>query len=335
MRIDVDVRFPTETELSEHDSGEDVARIADLYQSLDDADLQPLWTQAARLIPLAPSPRAVPWMWSGKTLLRLAERAGESAPGHRHTPGAIRFVTEGAGTWTTVNGDACDMAEGDLVLTPPWTWHDHTNGSDHPMLWFDGLDMPLVITLDATFFEPYVDEALQPVRGRNISTRLYGGGGAVPLDAGREVRSDPYSPLLVYRRQDTDAALAALVEERPGPMVSMEFVSPLTGGSVMPTLGCEMHRLVPGRRSAPSRRTGSSIFVAYRGSGSTVMNGQRFDWQTGDLFAVPSWALVDHQAHEPSDLFSVSDRPVLRALGLHRQEQFTEAQPITSTFSSR
>lgn len=382
MRIDVDVRFPTETEMGEHDSEEDAARIADLYQSLDDADLQPLWTQAARLVPQIPRPRAVPWLWGGKALLHLAERAGElitvrrggdrrvlalanpglggmpfatptlwgaiqylnpreSAPGHRHTPGAIRFVTEGEGTWTTVDGDACDMGEGDLVLTPPWTWHDHTNGSDRRMTWFDGLDLPLVLVLDATFFEPYTEEELQPVRGRNISTRLYRGRGSVPLldpyrqAPGRQAPVHPHSPLLVYRREDTDASLAALLEERGGPMVSMEFVNPLTGGPVMATLGCEMHRLVPGGRTSARRRVGSSIFVAYRGSGSSVIDGQCFEWEAGDLFAVPSWALVDHGAHEPSDLFSVTDAPVLRALGLDREERLPDHQAVVSTFRPR
>ena len=64
-------------------------------------------------------------------------------------------MLEGEGVWTTVNGDACDMHPGDLVLTPSMNWHDHVNGGDSEMFWFDGLDLPMVAALDAVFFEEY------------------------------------------------------------------------------------------------------------------------------------------------------------------------------------
>ncbi|MDQ1499011.1 MAG: gentisate 1,2-dioxygenase, partial [Actinomycetota bacterium] len=79
----------------------------------------------------------------------------ESAPGHRHSPSALRFVVEGSGAWTTLDGERLTMAPGDLVLTPAYAWHDHQNDSDEPMTWFDGLDLPLACYLDAQFFEFY------------------------------------------------------------------------------------------------------------------------------------------------------------------------------------
>jgi gentisate 1,2-dioxygenase len=375
MRIDANARFPTDTGVPRDTNEEDLARIAKFYEDLDARDLQPLWTQNQQLMPLEPRPQAIAWLWRKKTLWEMAERAGElitisrggdrrvlalanpglggapfatptlwgaiqylnageSAPGHRHTPGAIRFVMEGEGTWTTVDGDACDMGEGDLVLTPPWTWHDHNNRSDRPMVWFDGLDLPLVKTLDAIFFELYPTEELQPVRGHNISERLFGGRGNVPLEAGA-ARSSLYSPLLIYRWSGTDAMLAALLEERGGPMASMEFVNPTTGAPVMPTLGCEMHRLVPEGRTATTRRVRSSVFVVFAGSGSSVVNGQRFDWQQGDMFVVPTWAAVDHEAHEPSDLFAITDAPVLQALGHYREQQLDQPQEVTAAFEPK
>lgn len=365
MKIDANVRFPTDTELDPDTSGDDVKRIAELYEDLDARHLQPLWTQNRQLMPLQPKPSAVPWLWSRKALWEMVERAGdlitisrggdrrvlamanpglggapfatstlwgaiqylnphESAPGHRHTPGAIRFVVEGEGTWTTVDGDACDMGEGDLVLTPPWTWHDHTNGSDRRMVWFDGLDIPFVRALDAIFFELYPVEELQPIRGRNLSERTYA------VDETTTI----YSPQLVYRWRETDTVLSALLEAQGGPMVSMEFLNPVTGAAVMPTLGCEAYRLVPGERTPTWRRVRSTIFVVFRGSGSTVVNGQRFDWEQGDMFAVPTWAAVDHEAHEPSDLFAVTDAPILKALALYREERLDAPQPVTSVFGA-
>ena len=94
-------------------------------------------------------PFATPTLWGAVQYLN----PHESAPAHRHTAAAIRFVLEGDGVWTTVNGDACDMHPGDLVLTPAWTWHDHCNDGDKTMIWFDGLDLPLVNAIDAMFYE--------------------------------------------------------------------------------------------------------------------------------------------------------------------------------------
>src|ERR1041385_7821585 len=204
------------------------------YADVAALDLQPLWTQTRNLMPDQPRSAAKPWLWKWQAVRSLCERSGklvpierggerrklslsnpglgglpfasppqrgalqylgprQPAPARRHSPGAIRFVIEGEGAWTTVDGDACDMSPGDLVLTPSWCWHDHKNGSDRPMIWFDGLDMPTVIALDAVFFEPHPDAA-QPITGRNVSERLFGGRGTVPE---RAAHTRLHSPQLV------------------------------------------------------------------------------------------------------------------------------------------
>ena len=333
-------------------------------------DLQPLWTQAARLMPPEPIPRTLPWLWKWTSVLPLAQRAGElipigrggerrvlalanpglgglpytsstlwgayqylgaheSAPAHRHTPSALRFVVEGTGVWTTVDGDACDMAPGDLVLTPSWTWHDHSNPTDAPMVWFDGLDLPLAAALESVFFEPYPELMQRAAPDHNASVRLHGGRAIRPLG---EPTNPRHSPLFVYRYRDTDAALSALLRARGGPMASIEFVNPSTGGSALPTLGCEMHRLVAGERTPARRRVGSAVWVVFSGAGSSVINGERFDWERGDVFVTPSWAAVEHLAAEPADLFAVTDRPVLEALHLYREETLEGPQEVQHTF---
>ena len=350
----------------------DQTRLDQFYTDLEAYDLKPLWPIAQELMPLEPRPRTVPWLWRWKTLRELAARAGElvtierggdrrvlslanpgleglpyatstlwgavqylnggeHAAAHRHTPGAIRFVLEGDGVYTTVNGDACDMHPGDLILTPSWTWHDHNSSSDQPMIWFDGLDMPTVNALDAIFFENYPDEMLQPVESRNRSERRFPSAGLLPL--GTRAQPGPSSsPLLAYRRADIDAALDALLGERGGPMASLEFTDPTSGRPVLPTMACEMHRILPGERTLPTRRVGSSVLVVFKGAGATVINGTRFEWGGGDMLAVPSWAVVDHEASEPSDLFAVSDAPVLQALGLYRELTLDGPQEVKVTF---
>ncbi|MQB00655.1 MAG: cupin domain-containing protein [Actinobacteria bacterium] len=255
---------------------------------------------------------------------------GESAPAHRHTPGAIRFVMEGEGVWTTVNGDACDMTPGDLVLTPNWHWHDHTNAGDQPMVWFDGLDLPLVGWMESVFFELYPDN-LQPIDARNGSERLYGRG-TVPTD--REEQS-LHSPLLRYPYSEVSLQLDAMLEETGLEVTTLNYVNPINGHSALPTLGLEMTRIREGASTRPYRKAGSSIVVVFRGAGHSVIDGQRFDWSEHDIFVIPSWATVEHVASESSDLFVTTDRPVLQVLGLFREEYLEHPQKVTGTFEPR
>lgn len=298
------------------------------------ADMYPLGERAIRAVPvnrggerrvfslgnpgLGGAPYAAGTLWGALQCLGPSE----TAPAHRHTPGAIRFVLTGTGVWTTVNGDRCDMGPGDLVLTPSWYWHDHTNSGDRAMFWFDGLDLPMVEALDAVFYEQYPEHA-QPAAGHNRSGQVFVGDPARYTAPGTHPGAAPAepSPLLVYRWADTDAELGRLARERPeAPGVSTEFANPATGGSVLPTLACSMHRLAADRRGAAVRRTGNSVFVVFRGEGRSAVGGSRLEWAEGDMFVVPSWVPAAHWSRVGADLFELSDAPVLRALGLYREE---------------
>jgi gentisate 1,2-dioxygenase len=351
--------------------------LAAFYRDLAAVDVQPLWTIAGELLTPTPRPKAVPWLWSARTMRPLAQRAvalvpierggerrvlslsnpglagrpyaagtlwaalqclgpHESAPAHRHTPGAIRFVLTGDGVWTTVDGDACDMHPGDLVLTPAWSWHDHTNGGAEPMLWFDGLDLPMIDSLDGIFFEPYPeDRQAHPEPHNQSEARHRSRAATLTADRVTDALDPTPSPLLVYRWSDTDAELSRLAAARYGAMAAVEFVNPRSGASVLPTLGCFMYRLTPGRQTAPRQRTGNAVYVVYRGDGHSVIDGQRFDWSAGDIFVVPSWAPVEHLAATPADLFAISDTPVHRALGIYRERVLPRPQEITGIFRPR
>ena len=196
------------------------------------------------------------------------------------------------------------------------------------MVWFDGLDLPLLTTLESIFFENHPDQ-LQPVDGHNRSEQGFAGVGLREIGISSPIA---HSPLLRYRWGETERTLVALQRARGGPMVSLEFVNPLTGGPAVSTFACEMHRLSPGARSATKRKTGSSVYVVFQGSGRSVINGVCFEWGPGDIFVTPSWASVDHEASERADLFAVSDQPVLQALHLYREEGLAELQEIMGTF---
>ncbi|HTS97484.1 MAG TPA: cupin domain-containing protein [Streptosporangiaceae bacterium] len=354
-------------------SGEPDARQAELQAAMGKVNIQALWTQAADLMPGEPAPRAVPWLWRWDIVLALAADAGravpvgrggerralalanpglgglpfatptlwgamqylnarESAPAHRHTAAAIRFVLRGEGVWTTVNGEPCPMSRGDLVLTPSMTWHEHHSGADEPMVWFDGLDLPLVNGLDAGFFEPaaadYLDSAAGPAASR--SAALYGHPGLLP---GIRPDTDRHSPLMVYRREHTERALAELSAATGTGDAEVRFVDPVRGRDALPTMRCAMRRLAAGARTPTTRAVGSSIIVVFSGHGRTVIDGTAFGWGPGDTLAVPSWCAVDHEAAQTAYLFVLSDAPVIEALRLDRTEVLKEQQAVRAAWS--
>lgn len=340
--------------------------------------LVPLWDVATTLLPKQPKSRIVPYLWRWDTLLPLIQRSGdvvplsrgaerrvlgfvnpglperfgathtlwgayqyllprEVAPAHRHSPGAIRFVVQGDGAFTTVEGDKLIMSRGDLVLTPPWTWHDHGNESDEPMIWFDGLDLPLVTEMEATFYEPFSKDQQPIARPVGDSERRFGLGQLRPT---WQRGSSSSSPLMNYKWPATEEALRRLatVDASPYDDVAMEYINPHTGGPVMPTIACVIQLIRPGVSTQAHRHTGSAVYLAFEGRGSSVIDGQRFDWTKGDVFVVPSWAWHEHASVDgEAILFSVHDTPVMQALGLYREQAYAEHgghQPVTSVFAA-
>jgi len=247
---------------------------------------------------------------------------GEVAPAHRHTPNALRFMIRGQGAYTTVDGDKCLMSAGDLVLTPTPTWHDHGNEGTGPVIWFDGLDSPVVRYLEALNQERYA-ERRQPTGGVvGLSERRYGAAGLRPAWVSRD--TGPHR-LLHYRWEPAYAALLQLAEVEASPFddVMMEYVDSTTGRSVFPTMACYIQMIRPGVHTRSHRQTSSAVYHVVRGRGSTVIDDVRYEWQQGDFFVVPPSALHEHEneAADPAILFSLQDVPLLTSLGLYREEE--------------
>ncbi|MFE9575239.1 cupin domain-containing protein [Nocardia sp. NPDC006044] len=265
---------------------------------------------------LAGAPHATPTLWAGLQYLG----PHESAAAHRHTPAALRFVFEGEGVWTAVDGDPVPMSRGDLILTPSWAFHEHRNSTAASMMWLDVLDVPLVGYLESVFFE--AGSARPPARwAESTSTTelLWGAGpGLVPAGCDAPVN---HSPLLAYRWSATDAALRRLAETTDS-AVWLRFTDPARGIDVMPTMRCEMGRVKSGTSTSRHRQTGSRIGAVLNGTGTMTIGGKEFDVEHGDVFVVPSWSWFGLKADERDDLdiFMVSDAPILEATRLFRQE---------------
>ena len=260
-------------------------------------------------------------MTTTHTLLLGAQlvKPGEVAKAHHHTMGAIRFVVHGGGAQTTVNGEPFPMEPGDLITTPSLAWHDHYNGSDQPIVWLDGADGPLIMYLQIGFGERF--EKNQQPHSRAVNCSAYELAPARPS----WIRADSLQPPPYrYPWGDTEKTLNAL-GERPGDPcdgVLLRYVNPVSGGPTLPTLSCEMQMLRPGEQTKEHRHTSSAIYHVFRGKGFTLIDGKRYDWESGDSFTVPLWRWHSHgnSGREAALLFVMNDRPVLDAFGFYREE---------------
>jgi gentisate 1,2-dioxygenase len=243
---------------------------------------------------------------------------GEVAPAHRHSQSALRFVLEGQGAYTAVDGERTYMSPGDFVITPSWTWHDHGNDSDKPMVWLDGLDIPLVGFLDASFMEPGNAETQMVTKPAGDSLARYGAG-LLPVDW---QPTGPTSPIFNYPYARTREALAQMERQQDWDAchgLKLRYVNPATGGYAMPTMSTFMQLLPQGFSGAPYRSTDGTVFVCIEGKGETRIGEDVLSWGPRDVFVVPSWASHRHRAIAQSVLFSFSDRAVQEKLGLWRE----------------
>jgi gentisate 1,2-dioxygenase len=310
----------------------DTPELEAYYRALEGEELGALWNVANEIEPWYPQPNSVPTLWKWQKVEPFVRRAadlvsaekaarrvvmlvnpgrkewsaaagllytgvqvmnpGEAASAHRHQASALRFVMEGNGAYTIVDGERLDLGARDFVLTPNGTWHEHgVDASGTQCVWQDGLDIPLMNSLDANFYEvhPKLNQTQAPLS--------------------RENWSKPYSPVFLYKWDD---AYKSVKKEKVH-----HYTNPLTGGPVMPTMGAKLE-LVNGTK--PIRHTGSVIYQVATGRGWSEIGGKRFEWQEKDIFCVPSWTKYRHGAHGEAVLFSFNDLPAMKALSLYREE---------------
>jgi len=267
---------------------------------------------------------AVGWIYAGLQIMH----PGENAIAHRHSASAIRFIMEGQGAFTVVDGHKMTLGINDFVLTPNGTWHEHAvepNGT--ACIWQDGLDIPFVNAMEANFFEVHPDLSTAVTHPVDDMTKTWGNAGLRP---GGGDWDKGYSPMFKYEWDRTYEALHSLVASSDGSpfdAVLMHYMNPVTSGHVMQTLGASMQMLRPGETTKAHRHTGSFLYQVCRGAGHSIINGKRFDWSEKDIFCVPSWAWHEHangSETETACLFCLNDLPVMEKLGLYREEAFGE-----------
>jgi 1-hydroxy-2-naphthoate dioxygenase len=247
---------------------------------------------------------------------------GEVATAHRHNPAAIRFVIQGSPqAFTVVEGEPMPMETGDVITTPNWTWHDHHNESDAPVIWLDGLDVRFV-GIWRTLWQEFGDERRQPVtRPVGYSQRTLGRARPSWL------KSEHPTPPMRYPWTQTYETLQALksgeAEGDPYDGIQLTFTHPLTGGATFPTFACELQLLTPHLKTKMHRHLSTAIYHVHRGTGATIVDGQRLAWSPGDIFLIPPWSAHYHEnlGSEDAILFSIDDWPSTTSLGLYREEE--------------
>ncbi|MPY56179.1 cupin domain-containing protein [Streptomyces spongiae] len=336
----------------------------DHYRAVAELHTAPLWRNLGDVLPAEPRPTAVAHRWRYADLrphllhflatlgLDEAERrvlmlvnpgltdppatttslyAGlqvigprETAQAHRHASHAFRFVIEGGGAATTVNGERVPMRPGDLLLTPGGHWHDHEHTGDEPVIWLDALDYPLVNALDASYFEWFERRSQPHTVPDDLSSRQYVHGLLTP--AWGRAAAGPSSPVGRYPWAETRRAFDAIADDAEGSAaegVLLEYRNPLTGGPVLPTMSCRVTRLRPGFSGVPVRRTSGSVLHVVSGEGTAEIGGVTLDWADHDVIAVPPWAplRLRNTGLRDAYLFGYTNEPVLRALDLYREEE--------------
>jgi gentisate 1,2-dioxygenase len=328
------------------------------YQKIDRANVTPLWEVLHTLVTPTPKTPCKPCLWkwaemwpwiqeSGRLITaREAERRvlvlenpglrgrssithslyaglqlilpGEVAPAHRHSQSALRFILQGSGAYTAVDGEKVTMSVGDFVITPSWTFHDHGNPSIEPMVWMDGLDVPLVELLDAQFMEKGAQETQRTDRTEGDNLAQFGNT-MKPVEYRAKNRT---SPLFWYPYARTREALDTLRHGHDAHACwgyKLQYTNPVTGGWAMPTIGTFMQLLPQGFKGKEYRSTDSTVYAVVEGRGRCLVGGESLAFGPKDVFVCPSWLPYRLEADEQAVLFSFSDRPVQQALDLWRE----------------
>jgi gentisate 1,2-dioxygenase len=341
---------------------EGAAERKEFYQRLDGKNAAPLWEVLGKLVTPEPRTDCLPELWRFDEVRPLLMEAGrlitakeaerrvlvlenpglrstsqitqslyaglqlilpnEVARTHKHMASALRFVIESDGAYTAVDGERVTMSPGDFIITPSMTYHDHGNPGHQPAIWMDGLDVPIV-NLFATSFSGHHPAELQPVSKKEGDALARFGSNMVPIEHDAALLSSPLFHYPYDRSRDALDRLRRTGGVHPHHGIKMQYVNPSTGGPPMPTIGAFLQLLPSGFDGFPYRSTDSTVCCVAEGRGRSRIGQAAFEWKKNDIFVIPSWMAAAHEALEDAVLFSFSDRPAQKALGLWREEFLT------------
>jgi len=334
--------------------------LVQFHKQLADESLAPLWEVMRDLVPPEPRSAAVPALWKADRLrehaltagrLITAEKAerrvvvlenpglkgqsqittslyagvqlilpGEVAPTHRHTASALRLIMEGEGAYTIVNGERVEMHPGDFIITPIWSLHDHGSDGSAPVIWLDGLDVPVVKLLSAGFSDHEGNGHQAVTRAEGDSLARYASG-LVPVNYAPNGVSSPVFWYPYSRTREALERMRRATEWDAAEGLRLAYTDPTTGTSPIRTMGAFLQLLPKGFEGTSIRSTDGTVYSVVEGRGTVRVGDERWDVGPRDVFVIPSWAWHAFSASEDLVLFSFSDRPLQRALGFWREQR--------------
>jgi gentisate 1,2-dioxygenase len=249
---------------------------------------------------------------------------GEVARAHRHSAAALRFIVEGSGGYTAVNGEKTYMEPGDFIITPSMAWHDHGNDGNDPVIWMDGLDLPLVNHIGAMFMDHYPDEQFPEGPPQGDSLVRYGNNmrpvGEEPDRLASPIFSYPYS-----KSRETLETLSKTTEWDPYHGLKLEYIDPTSGGPAMTTMSTFLQLLPKGFKTEKYQTTENTTYSVIEGKGRIIVNMgdeiKTIEWENHDIFVIPCWYPHRLEADQDAIIFSFSDKAVQTKLGLYRERR--------------
>ena len=251
---------------------------------------------------------------------------GDVAPVHLHSPNASRTILSEKGGYTVVEGERCDAARGDLILTPNGTWHDHGNDASEPVIWIDMLDWPLMEFLDAAWVDhDYARRTRQRPGAADHTQRRLFAPALWPRRDAANLRQPPAwgrpqsgsAHPLSRRRRARDAAQPAQGKGRSARGHQDRLRQPGDGRAGVQDAQLFRPAPAPGEETELKRETAGTFYVVIEGTGATEVGGKRLEWTQNDIFVAPNFLWRRHINTGKNDavIYSVSDAALMRNIG--------------------
>jgi gentisate 1,2-dioxygenase len=259
-------------------------------------------------------------------------KPGERTRPVRQNSFLVDFCIRGSG-YTVIDGQRIDYHKFDVWTTPPWSVYEHCNDTDELQVRLSYSNAPLLEKLQVHI----VEEDPQPI---DLSTVLPDEAAADPT------RSSPYGTfqltddggyLMPYEtlinpdhvqirpllwpwemvKAELDK-LKALGKSYAGRRLYLMY-DPATGRtngttlSLFATITIRPANIV----DRPHRHVSAAINYFFQGKGYSTVEGERFEWEAGDLMlSAPGWAVHNH-ASKDEDVYelTIQDQPMHLALG--------------------
>src|SRR5699024_1418309 len=102
------------------------------------------------------------------------------------------------------------------------------------------------------------------------------------------------------------------------------------GYGVSPTINAVVQVLAPNEHNNPHKHSNLAIFIVFEGEGYSIIDGEKLEWETGDVFLSPPWLSHEHcnTSHTGSGVwYTIQDVPTVASMGSWFLEEPVGTEP--------